>query len=423
MVLHTARAHQLSSPDRGRRIIATILPGAAFFLFAADVRATDPVSAAREFQRTFPAANEPMTAAETTADGTPTPPHPPADFAGQDGFVALFDGRVISGKVMAAPGGYLLKRKGASDEMIPHFLVQTASDSLTGCYENLRDANRTPRPDDHLKLADWCLRQKLIDEARTEVVSALKLDPNRREARDLLVRIEEFTNPKPRNQESEAAPLRTAEGFLQSGIQTTEGLSPAATSLYVRRVQPILTSKCGNAACHGGTSGGQFHLTHVRRSSTSTRTSTLENLREVLSFVDQGDAAKTRLLTALDTPAHANVFSGSAGAAQQASLREWLQTATGDLGLQTAPSSVEAVAKSPVRTRESIALASAERPDTTPNQAPEQRSGLRKAAQPPRLQKVKPNDAVAEQVLRDERPDPFDPDEFNRMVIRPGIVP
>src|SRR5205814_1787167 len=54
----------------------------------------------------------------------------PAEFAGKDGVLALFDGRVVSGKVTNTPGGYLLKRPGATDEMLPTFLVQTASDSL-----------------------------------------------------------------------------------------------------------------------------------------------------------------------------------------------------------------------------------------------------------------------------------------------------
>ena len=35
---------------------------------------------------------------------------------------------------------------------------------------------------------------------------------------------------------------------------------------------------------------------------------------------------------------------------------------------------------------------------------------------PPQLQRVSDDANLAEKVLRDERPDPFDPGEFNRMV-------
>lgn len=337
--------------------------------------------------------------------------------------MALYDGRVITGKVMSAPGGYLLQRPGSTDEMVPHFLVQTASDSLAGCYENLRDAIRHPRPDDHLKLADWCIRQRLMEEARIETVSALKLDPNRREARDLLVRIEEFTNPQPRNREVEAAPERSIDGFLEAGGRSTEGVSPETTAHYVRRIQPILVSKCANAACHGGSSAGDFQLANVRRNSSSGRTTTLENMREVLSYIDSGNVGSTRLMTSLESPAHAKVFIGDAGSLQTKALKEWVRSAAGDRGMKPAAEAIELAGGSPVWTREAIAQVSGEkvtrdsRMPTGPPATPQ------KVSKAPFLKGVPVDEAVVEKVLRDERPDPFDPHEFNRRLNGPAGKP
>ncbi len=251
--------------------------------------ASEPAQPREKSAATVPPSADPAAAGHSP----PALQQPPAEFAGDEGVLALVDGRCVIGKVTSAPGGYLIKRPGASDEMIPHFLVWTAADSLTGCYENLRSTFRSPRPDDHLKLADWCIRQKLYPEARTEVVAALQLDPNRREARDLLVRLERALNPDSADQKSEPGSTRRSDGFLASAPETTEGVSPDTTSLFVRRVQQILVSKCGNAACHGGNAGGEFQLTNIRRTQSSGRTTNIENLREVLSFIDSGDVEST----------------------------------------------------------------------------------------------------------------------------------
>ena len=42
--------------------------------------------------------------------------------------------------------------------------------------------------------------------------------------------------------------------------------------------------------------------------------------------------------------------------------------------------------------------------------------GLQKVKTPPQLRKVAEDEGLAEKVLREERADPFDPEEFNRMV-------
>lgn len=406
---------------------AVLVVGGAFCCEMAASSASDPKSVGQAFGPVAATPAEGSAAGQPGAAGAEKPPRPPADLAGQDGVLALIDGRVIAGKVMAAPGGYMLKRSGSSDEMVPAFLVHTASDSLTGCYENLRDAVRSPRPDDHLKLADWCIRQKLLDEARTEVVAALKLDPNRREARELLTRIEEFMSPQLRHLQTEAAPLRTSDGFLESSGRTTEGISQESTSLFVRRIQPLLVSKCGNAACHGGSDSGEFQLANVRRTSSSGRMTTLENLREVLSFVDSDEPVGTRLLSALESPAHAVVFKGTAGATQQTAIQNWVQSAATDLGLRE--ETPRLATGSPVWTREAIALVSGDSsqpaaqgrvaartgPDR-PGTKGATRSPLQRAVRAPILRKVIDEEALAEKVLNEERPDPFAPEEFNRMV-------
>jgi hypothetical protein len=306
--------------------------------------------------------------------------------------------------------------------MIPTFLVQTASDSLTGCYENLKDTINPTRPDDHLELANWCIRQRLLEEAKTEVLAVLKLDPNRREARDLLVKLEEATNPRPRNREAESAPARSSDGFLDSTGRMTEGLSPELTSQFVRRIQPLMVSKCGNAACHGGDASEQFRLANIRRTSSHGRTTTLENMRQILTLVDAGDPESTRLLSELTSPTHPGVFSGVGGQEQKAAIQAWVAGVAAEKGLKP----VQGADRTPVWTPETIAQVAGKssRPGEEKGISPASAEipqmprpqGLQKAKSPPHLRKVSDDAGLAEKFLHEERPDPFDPGEFNRMV-------
>ena len=408
------RPRQWSFPSK--RFAAAAVAGALCGGFSDLARGSDPRSLvnAAELQAAPGTAPGGGGSAGPAAGGNT---NPPAEFAGEEGVLALMDGRVVSGRVTAAPGGYLLKRPGLADEMIPAFLVRTAAGSLTGCYENLRGAMGTPRPDVHLELADWCLRQRMFDEAKIEVVDALKLDPNRRDARELLTKLEEATNPQPRHRQAEAAPSRTVEGFLESTGRLTEGISPEATGQFVRRIQPLLVSKCANAGCHGGDEGGAFRLVNIRRSSSSGRAANLENLREVLSLIDAGDPGQTKLLGPLKTQVHARVFTGTAATTQEAALRDWVQGVAIEKGLK--PPALELVEQNPVWTREGIELVSGEKSPrgVEPRRSTKLESGPKAALQktaPPQLKKVTEREELVERVLKEERPDPFAPDEFNR---------
>jgi hypothetical protein len=415
MALRTARMKQFTGRDKRLLRLAAVLAGGALSLpfqaAASDPKAIIQAAGLEELL----AGGEPETKAGGEAAALKEASRRPAEFAGKEGVLALFDGRVVYGKITNAPGGYLLKRPGSTDEMIPTFLVQTAADSLLGCYENLQAAISPTRPDDHLELANWCVRQRLLEEAKTEVLAVLKLDPNRREARELLVKLEEATNPRPRNQESEAAPARTSDGFLDSAGRTTEGLGPELTSQFVRRIQPLMVSKCGNAACHGGDASDEFRLANIRRNSASGRATTLENLRQAVTLVDAGEPEKTRLLSALSGPAHIGVFSGPAGRAQETAIRAWVEGVALEKGLKPVQ-----VAGGTVWTSETIALTSGAsvRPvdESGDSSGSGRGQGLQKMKTPPQLRKIADDASLAEKILHQERPDPFDPGEFNRMV-------
>lgn len=328
----------------------------------------------------------------------------PAKSAARSSVLVLFDGRVIGGKVENVPSGYQLTRNDGLTETIPANFVRVAADSLEEAYGKMRDSIRAPLPNEHVELADWCVKQGLYDEAQEQIAEALRLDPNRRDARDLLRAIDDLTRRKPIHAESAAAPARTQDGFLQPEQRTATDVSRATTDAFVRRTQPLLLNKCGNAGCHGSQTTTSFQIARVRAGG-GTRMSTLQNLEAILRRVDAQTPESSPLLSALTSETHRRVFVGTAGRTQKTQLEDWLKLAAVDLG--GTPEPVARSVPEVMATLNVVVPASAEETPVA--------GGLRKAEAPPRLQRVE-DERLLESVLEDERPDPFDPEAFNRAV-------
>ncbi|MEZ6056437.1 MAG: hypothetical protein R3C01_07005 [Planctomycetaceae bacterium] len=237
--------------------------------------------------------------------------------------LVLTDGRVVRGEISSHQAGYQINF-GNGTGSVPKELVLTAATSLADAYQRISENRNNPTAAQRVQLAEWCLSQELLDEARQEVVAALRLDPNGREARALLQRIERAANPLP--VESLPTPTHhaaefTAEGYKSSAPLSTANLSPAAVQLYMRQVQPILVQRCATGGCHGPQSDSVFTLAPLR-----TRKDSEENLARVLSLVDAESAERTRLLMAISPPTlpHKEVLLGRIGEQQRVALAQWL---------------------------------------------------------------------------------------------------
>ncbi|MBX3444425.1 MAG: hypothetical protein KF774_18645 [Planctomyces sp.] len=343
---------------------------------------------------------EPIPIESRDADARPIP----AESAGEHAVLVLFDGRVVTGNITLVRDGYHLGLPGGAAQVLPQAVVRVSADSLEAAYEKLRDAIRNPSPDEHLGLARWCLQQKLWDGAREQLRDGLRLDPNRRDLRELLVRVEDHLNPAGRHRQPDAEAVRTADGFLEAAPRTAAGMLPDALPAFVRRVQPLMVNKCANAGCHGSKTTTEFQLIAVRSTTPSGRAHTLQNLEAVLRWVDADRPADSPLLAALRDDVHSRVFAGTGGAVQQKVLTDWVSSVVrDDVPEDGDPFVASKSTAAVIRTAAAV---------TTQERAP---NPLRKAASPPRLQPVE-KDPLLRDVLMEERPDPFDPEAFNREV-------
>ncbi len=250
----------------------------------------------------------------------------------------LRTGRVLEGRIREISSGWLVSRP-AGHVVIPSDQVRFEAPSLVDVYLRLRLEMRTPTPGTHLRLADWCLSQKLHHEAMRELRDALKLDPSNETARIMLDRVEQDVRRQSQPGGELSEKPQSSIGVLRIGARRSGDNAPEARSLaglsrqtaedFVTRIQPLLANKCGNARCHGTVATNGFRLERVAGRS---RLRVERNLAAVLKFVDPDMPAGSRILMPIDR-SHGGrlVFSGSSGAAQAGILQEWVQTAANEL--------------------------------------------------------------------------------------------
>ncbi len=322
--------------------------------------------------------------------------------------VVLSHGEVFQGPVKEEAFGYMVTLHNGQ-VFLPFDRVQAVGKTLQDAYQRMRHNLAAPTANDHIRLASWCVRHELLNEAQTELKSALALEPTRREALELLTRIEKRLRSGKDRSPNHERPEATSVG----NEARRDHLSRESMSRYIGTIQPLLVNRCGNAACHGSASTNAFRIRHNR----SSRAISLENLDHVLSFLDLSDPAKSPLwnIPAQEQPPHHRIFRGPSSARQRDLLKTWV--------LQVA-SEIAARQQGPAETR-SLAVSS------NPSELPETKSNIPLLVQPIPIPHSRgefsqgnavtgsPNqvdEAFLRSLIDQERPDPFDPKAFNRLV-------
>jgi hypothetical protein len=330
--------------------------------------------------------------------GASDPQSPPARPEGDEPpptLVVLTTGQVFSGPMTQRPEGYMVDVPNG-EVLVPYAMVRAAATSLAGAYGKMRDNLTSPTANDRLELARWCLTYNLVEEARQETLAALKLEPERREARLLLQQIEARRDPGP-VVAAEAAPA-VALGELSVEPRSIAGVSRESLATFVRQVQPLLSNRCGNARCHGTASENRLRLEPV----SATRINRYENdknLSVVLGFLDPERPDQSLLLARgfEDREPHGGLFAGPKSAEQKALLSAWVA----EVAPQLPP-------------RASLPRKPSPATDTMTVIRPQKPSVMSPQRTQPAGNQV--DEAFLRRILDDERPDAFDPDEFNRLV-------
>jgi hypothetical protein len=210
------------------------------------------------------------------------------------------------GVITEEPDGWRVKNQ-TGELVIPVQQVLRVCDNLAEAYgvmksrANLRDAH------ERLRLARWCLKQQLIDEARGDATAALQLAPRFVEAQRFLTALPDSSNTGPDSGDAQRSENRSA---FAAGDRQDEPRRPAppkpvtehtysqeTLQTFTRKVQPILFNSCGTGQCHGGSSKQNgFELQRPFGSGGIPAQMTRQNLLHTLGLLDKDDPAGSLLL-------------------------------------------------------------------------------------------------------------------------------
>lgn len=179
--------------------------------------------------------------------------------------------------------------------------VELICQTLEEAYQARRARLTIGRAEDHLDLADWCLRQGLPGDAARELSSALTLDPTNPRIGLIDRRLQESLAPppKPSAAPKPAAGPRVTDEDLDRMLRA---LPPTAIESFTTSIQPLLVSSCATAGCHGSTSKGDFSLIRVPADRFGSRRLTQRNLQSTLLWLDFQNPQQSRLLAVVSSP-------------------------------------------------------------------------------------------------------------------------
>lgn len=273
------------------------------------------------------AADGPPSLTPTPGVAAPTPavePAAPAPEAPAEAVLLLSNGQVVSGLVEETDEGYLVRTPIGQLPYRRRQVVKVFA-SMAEVYAFRRDRTPASDPDERLKLAQWCLAQKLNDEAQAELKNVLALNPEDPRARSMLFQLQsasrrgmpadesvqltgaEQIEPPAALSSSMLKELREAgrNNPLASGLPVIFDL-PQALAVkryqeFAEYVHPALQRTC--AQCHNEESSTSFQLIQARtRRDLSNDLMTRANLDATLRLVEPKDPTKSSLLSAAIMP-------------------------------------------------------------------------------------------------------------------------
>ena len=228
-------------------------------------------------------------------------------------------------------GGYIVEQPERRVWMQSSEILFVVND-LREAYHKLSNSNSNPTAASHLSLAQWCITNRLYEEASAELKNCLKKDADNKEATALQTKLTDAMRTSLPSPAARSARLMTADGFLQPELESLGGLSRDTATQFTSKIQPLLINKCGNASCHGTNSTNEFRLIGSRGGSVS-RHNTERNLAAVMKNIEPKEILISPILSVTKGPhgGKANIFGDPAGPEQLKMLKAWTKLAAEEM--------------------------------------------------------------------------------------------
>ena len=193
--------------------------------------------------------------------------------------ILLNNGRVVNGEILSN-GDPVQVRSELGIISIPRGEIALVATTIQEIYQ-FQKANTPNTSDGILKLADWCVTNKLANEAALEFDRAIRLTNDPQLADSIRIR-------------KNAALSMFGERQLQTQMvdqesqkyrQWKQQVPPATFATFKREILPMLVQNCSGIACHSSNSLNEFRLLANQHNSD---VDVAKNLQIVLGYIASG---------------------------------------------------------------------------------------------------------------------------------------
>jgi hypothetical protein len=252
-----------------------------------------------------------------------TAPQPAQGHLARERYLMKTNGQLIKGILTETDTEWLVEQTGGTMQFSKK-QVEGTFDSIRQAYEYLLTQLPDRDADESMKLALWCLNQKLSAEARELLTAILEQNPNHPKARAMLLSINQAaarlalrvrdpyvhpTKVEPiddrRPEALDSAVLRNAQRAL--GIRDLPVIFDLPLPLAIKRteefsryVHPLLQHYC--AKCHDAQHPGQFQLVPIKSRADRSANALRANLDATLRLIDPKNPAHSVLLSSTLRP-------------------------------------------------------------------------------------------------------------------------
>jgi hypothetical protein len=242
----------------------------------------------------------------------------------QERFLLLNDGRLVPGIVSERAREYLVTQR-AGTMRFPKRAVEALFNSLREAYEYKLRQLPEHDPDERMKLARWCLNQKLTTQAKEQLACILQVDPDNGPAQAMLTKIGQEEARLAFRRDPEVQQAR-ADGMPRAGalpatldssmvdraasalkipsspviFDLPRPLAIKRTNEFFQFIHPMLQAQC--AKCHNGDHNGKFQLVPIKTKLDRTPDALRHNLDVALLLVNRGNPGSSELLTSTLRP-------------------------------------------------------------------------------------------------------------------------
>ncbi len=336
--------------------------------------------------------------------------------------LVMNSGSVVRGQLTQRPGGFDVALN-PGRMFVADTQIRFKATDISDAYNKLRGSIQDLTPTTHIELARWCIDNRLPSFAKKELLDALYLNPDHSTARLMLERLtreEQRTLQRQSTPDKAALEKRIADNIAMRDVlperRSLGGLPQHLAVMFTRRIQPLLSNKCGNARCHSP-GRNDFAVASIRRGSSAVIAE--QNLAAVLTQIDYSDPNSSPLLSAasgLHGGSRQLLFPGTTGRTQVQQLRDWVAGVAEEIGQGpvTARSTEPSAESSVVKTA---------RNTTAFEDLNDGLAGLLTETHETVRDRRSTQQKLSKEAVIATRQDKFDPDVFNRQFHGQTAVP